>query len=324
MLFLSNEKKLVRLAYTTDQIGSAPILTWDELVDQPETGRSAEFIFSTWGIPCVGEAEIACYLPKLRLLFYAAGSVQDFARPFLRRGVRISTAAAINAIPVAEFAMAQIILANKGYFQLNDRYKNNGFTAAWEYGDHFNGNYQETVGIIGAGAIGKRVIKLLAPFDLNILVYDPFLPEEEAYKLGVQKAGLDEIFSTCRTISNHVPDNDRTKNMIDYTLLKKMKPYSTFINTGRGAQVVADDLCKALREQPGRSALLDVTDPIEPLPPEHELFTLPNAFITPHRAGSHTNEVRRMGQAMIDAYKRFISDGTLLYEVTEDSLTNMA
>ena len=93
------------------------VYTRAELLADPARFREVEMIFSTWGMPTLTEEEIATTLPHLRALFYAAGSVQAFARPFLARGIRVFSAAAANAVPVAELTVAEIILANKGFYR---------------------------------------------------------------------------------------------------------------------------------------------------------------------------------------------------------------
>jgi len=275
-------------------------------------------------MPQLPSAEIAAYFPELKYIFYAAGSVQQFARPFLNAGVRVFSAWAANGLPVAEYTVAQIILANKGYFQLCGRYKNDGWARAVEYAEHFPGNYGGKVGLLGAGMIGKLVIKLLSPYNLAVLVYDPYLSAEDARKLNVTQASLEEIFSGCGVISNHIANNDRTKGMLDYSLFSKMGDYATFINTGRGAQIIRDDLLRALREKPTRTALLDVTDPEEPLLMDSPVWQLPNVYITPHRAGSVRDEKFRMGAYMMDEFERICKGEPPLYEVTEEMLLTMA
>jgi len=278
--------------------------------------------FSTWGMPCLTAEQIKACLPKLEAVFYAAGSVQAFARPFLESGVRVFSAAAANAVPVAEYTLAQILLAGKGYFQSAKRCSTDR-RSAQEHSASFPGNMNCKVGIIGAGAIGKLVIQLLKPFQLEVLVFDPFLPDEKAVELGVQKTDLKTIFTECQTISNHLANNEQTKGMLHYGLFSLMKPNATFINTGRGAQVLEADLCRALNESPERTALLDVTWP-EPPDPDSPLLTLENVFLTPHIAGSMSQEVGRMGQYMLAAYEDFRAGVQSPYEVTLKMLETMA
>lgn len=279
-----------------------------------------EYIFSTWGMPIFTEEEIKTHLPALKALFYAAGTVQSFARPFLNCGVKVFSAWAANAVPVAEYTVSQILLANKGFFRTmgyTDR------TQARNMLQNFPGNYDICVGIIGAGMIGKLVIKLLQNYDLQVLVFDPFLPEEKAEELGVQKVSLETLFAQCQVISNHLANNDQTKGMLREPLFAKMRPFATFLNTGRGAQVVEKDLVQVLQSRPDLTAILDVTFP-EPPEKGSLLYALPNCILTPHIAGSSGNEVRRMAQYMYNEYQHYINNEPCRYEVTEEMLKTMA
>lgn len=323
VIFLSDYKELIHKAYTVNQIDNNPILNGQELKEQIVDTQDTEYIFSTWGMPALTEEEIKRYLPKLKAVFYAAGTVQSFARAFLNCNIRVFSAWAANAIPVAEFTVAQIILANKGYFQLHNLYRQE-YKKAISYAQTFDGNYGTNVGLIGAGMIGKKVIELLKPYNLNIKVFDPFLDETQAELLGVEKVSLEELFSTCQTISNHLANNEKTKGMLHKGYFDLMKDNATFINTGRGAQVVLEDLRGALIKEPNRTALLDVTDPTEPLPVEHPLWRLPNVFLTPHRAGSTNSEILRMGEYMIKEYHKVLKDEEVLYEVNLKMLETMA
>ena len=94
-------------------LDTGTILTRDELASAGPA--DADCLFSTWGMPALAEEEIARFFPKLKAVFYAAGTVQGFARPFLNRGIRIFSAWGASAVPVAEFTVSQILLANKGF-----------------------------------------------------------------------------------------------------------------------------------------------------------------------------------------------------------------
>jgi phosphoglycerate dehydrogenase-like enzyme len=274
-------------------------------------------------MPTFTEEEIKSCLPSLKAVFYGAGTVQAFARPFLNCGVKVFSAWAANAVPVAEYTVAQIVLANKGFFSSSRIAKTGNRKAAKEIFQSYPGNYNVKIGIIGAGMIGKLVINMLKSYRFEVLVFDPFLPDEKANELKVKKASLETIFRECQVVSNHLANNEQTKGMLDGKLFETMLPYSTFINTGRGAQVVETDLITVLKERPDMTALLDVTFPE---PPEHdsEFYTLPNCILTPHIAGSAGNEVRRMGEYMLEEHQNFIQNKPCKYQVTLEMLKTMA
>jgi phosphoglycerate dehydrogenase-like enzyme len=171
--------------------------------------------------------------------------------------------------------------------------------------------------------IGGLVAQMLKSYRVQIMAYDPFLSDESAKFLGVVKCSLEEMFSQCQTISNHLADNKQTKGMLNYDLFSRMKENATFINTGRGAQVVEDDLCKAFREQPLRTALLDVTFP-EPPHADSDLYKLDNVFLTPHIAGSMESEVARMGEYIYNEFAAMRDGLPCKYEVTLEMLETMA
>ena len=319
--FIIQNKVQIEQVFDPVFLAGCPVYSKEELFENGPI--DVEYVFSSWGMPILTEDEIAAHLPNLKALFYAAGTVRSFARPFLNKGIRLFSSWHANAVPVAEFTVAQIVLANKGYFQTHNRYKQS-WKASTSYARSFPCNYDVTVGLLGAGAIGRKVIELIKPYKMLIKVYDPFLSETEAAVLGVEKTSLEDIFANCQTISNHLANNDQTQRILHAGLFAMMKKNATFINTGRGAQVDVDGLIAAMQAEPDRTALLDVTDPEEPLPPEHPLLHMPNIFLSPHCAGSIGNEVRRMGVYMTEEYQRLLNNEPLLYEITLEMLETMA
>ncbi|NSW89225.1 MAG: hydroxyacid dehydrogenase [Firmicutes bacterium] len=323
-------RELIDRVYTRESISkiSKYAVIYPELVakenlgDHKEYLKDVEVVFSTWGMPVLSEEEIEQYLPELKAVFYAAGSVQHFARPFLSKGITIVSAWVANAVPVAEYTLAQILLANKGFFQ-NALKTKKDFHSAKKYSEMFTGNYFAKVGILGAGMIGTKVIELLRHFNIEVLVYDPFLSDERAEKLGVRKCTLVEIFSQCQTISNHIANLPATVGMLNREHFSNMLPNATFINTGRGAQVVEKDLIEALKAVPTRTAVLDVTDP-EPPALDSELRKMENVILTSHIAGSMGREVERMGCYIVEEFIRYVEGKELKYSVTLKMLETMA
>jgi len=284
--------------------------------------RDVEAVFSTWGMPSCAEDEIRRYLPKLKYLFYAAGTVQSFARPFLNCGVRVFSAWQANAVPVVQYTFAQIVLALKGYFAVQPQTRTSR-AAAKERFAHYPGVFDVKVGLLGCGAIGSRLAEMLKQLDVEVLVFDPFLSDERAAELHVRKTGLEEVFAECDVVSNHLANLPATVGMIKREHLLSMKPYSTFINTGRGPQLVEADLYDMLVQDETRCALIDVmTD--EEHSDENPLNRLPNCLITPHIAGSSGNEVRRMADYMIETLDKVLCGEVSGYEVTLKMLDTMA
>ncbi|MFA6998557.1 MAG: NAD(P)-dependent oxidoreductase, partial [Victivallaceae bacterium] len=161
-------------------------VTADNLDSELPKLSQTEVIFSTWGIPRLNEQQIAA-MPKLKAVFYAAGSVRAFAEPFLEREIMICSAVEANAIPVAEFCLGQILLSLKGYF-INNRVAKSG-----QWSDAIKvvgpGVYGETVALLGVGSISRHLLKLLKNFNIRVIAVSNYLQSrpEEASLLGIER-----------------------------------------------------------------------------------------------------------------------------------------
>lgn len=261
--------------------------------------KDVEVIFSTWGMMNFTGEQLD-RMPNLKAVFYGAGATDYFARPLLARGIKVISAWKANAIPVAEFVLAQIILSMKNYFSNN---WNNKFAGP--------GCYGETVALIGAGAISSKLQEMLKVLNLNVLVI-PSRPERRTIS-------LEEAFRTAYVVSNHLPNREDNQKVLTKELFASMRQRATFINTGRGAQVDEAGLIEVLKARPDLTALLDVTFP-EPPEAGSELYTLPNVRLTTHIAGSLNDEVHRMADYVIGDYLHFAAGEPLEHEVTEEML----
>ena len=289
-----------------------------------KNSQDVEVILSTWDMPKYTEEEIKALFPKLKAIFYSAGSVQYFARPFLNLGIKVFSAWQANAVPVIDFAVSQILLATKGYFLLSSLAKKD-YNSAREMMNLFPGNYEAKIGILGYGVIAKGAVKKLLPQSrIEIYVYAPDFSKEEADKLGIHKANtLDEIFTNCDVISNHIANLPSTLGIINKDLINKLHDYQTFINTGRGQQVDENALLEKCKNNPLITAVLDVTYPEPPLQ-DSLYFKLDNVFVSPHIAGSSGHEVIRMAEFMLEEAKHYLNNEKCKYEVTLKMLETMA
>ena len=299
--------------YTPEQIREIASIT-DLLpgiyrAEDVESGKLAgvEVVFSTWGMVQLNDAQLD-KMPALKAVFYAAGATDYFARPLFKRNIHVFSAWRANAIPVAEFCVAQIILGLKGYFRAS-----RNLTAPEFYNHKLAGRgvYGETVALIGAGAISNTVRKLLESYRVNVVV----VPSRREKRT----VSLEEVFRTAMVVSNHLPDRDDNVGVLNGELFRSMREGAVFINTGRGRQVNEPEMIQVMEERPDLTALLDVTYP-EPPEAGSKLYTLPNVKLTPHIAGSMNDEVHRMSEYMIEEYRRFASGEPCLYEVDESML----
>lgn len=277
-----------------------------------------EVLYTSWGCPRI-TAEVLATAPRLRAVVHAAGSVKHHVTDAVwQRGIAVSSAAAANAEPVAEFTLAAILFANKRVIDIARHYRGSRSQDDWDARFPGFGNYRKTVGVIGASRIGRRVIELLRPFDLEVVVSDPYLTED----LGVAHVGLDELVSRSDVVSVHAPDLPETRHMIDKARLARMRDGATLINTARAALVDQDALTAELVS--GRLfAVLDHTEP-EFLPASSPLYGLDNVLVTPHIAGSLGGELARMADLALDELARYARGLPFEHAVEPASLSRSA
>lgn len=282
--------------------------------------RDVEVIFATWGMPSLSDAQLA-QLPALKAVFYAAGNVKAFARPLVSRDIVLVSAWASNAIATAQLALAQVLLTCRGYFRSVRRYAQSRSLAEAK-AFRRAGAAGETIGIIGMGWVGKRLTQELRALAFRVLASDPMLTEAKARELGVEKTSLEQLFQRAYIVSNHIPDLPTTKGVLGGALFASMREGATFINTGRGAQVVESELAAVLRARSDLTALLDVTEP-EPPAPDSELWQLPNVVISPHIGGTIGDEVTRLADVAIEEFVAWDAGQPLRYQVTRQVLETM-
>lgn len=291
-----------------DRLGQFVALQANEI--PPETWRDhrailsgAELIFSTWGMPVLNE-EFLASTPSLQAVFYAAGTVKSFVTPeAIRRGLIITTAAEANSLPVAEYALAVILLSLKNFWAYPVQASEAKFT---KVGGEPRGVYGATIGLVSLGFVGRRLADLLANHEVRVIAHDPHLAQAEAGRHKVTLCDLEELFRTSDVVSLHTPWIPETEGLVREEHIRSMKRGGTLINTSRGAVVDEPGLCRALRDRSDLTAILDVTHPEPPLA-DSPLRTLPNVFLTPHIAGSMGREVCRLGFWMVDEAERWIN-----------------
>jgi phosphoglycerate dehydrogenase-like enzyme len=305
----------------------------DGLVDilaPPQAGESiqndltpladVEVIFSGWGAPLMDETFLAA-APKLRAVFYAAGSVRSFVtEPFWKRGIILTTAATANAVPVSEYTLAAILFGLKLGWRHTMQMKRE---ARYPVRTKVPGCYDSIVGLVSLGLIGRLTRERLRPFDLRVAAYDPFVKPEYARELDVELLPLDELFRRSDAVSLHTPLLKETEGMITGAHIASMKEGATFINTARGAIVRENEMIEVLKQRPDLQAVLDVTYP-EPPAAGSPLYTLPNVILTPHIAGSMDAECRRMGRYMVEELRRYVAGKPLRWQVTREAAANRA
>ncbi len=315
----------------------APPLSREAAAAQPDLLQEMEILVSSWGCPKLDAAFVAS-APNLRAVFYGAGTVKRLVSDAMwARGIRITHAAHANAICVAEVVAAQVVLSLKGVWSEARRYRQErpdhkergparyeGDVRRFEKNRGYSGVRGATVGIIGLSMVGRETLRLLAPYELNLIAHDPFATAADERELGIGLVSLEDLFAESNVVSLHAPWLPETVGMVHRGLLERMPAWSTFINSARGALLREDDLVAVLRERKDITALLDVTHP-EPPAADSPLYDLPNIILTPHLAGAvGMNDTRRLGECMFDELRAYLATGEMRYEITRDQLPTMA
>ena len=238
------------------------------------------------------------------------------------RGIRVTSAGISLARDVAETTLGLMIVGRKRIWPLGRHVAAGGWrdSPVWEQWDARE-LARSTIGLVGASNVGRHVIELLAPFQTTILVADPYLTNEEATRLGVERVGLNELATRADIVSLHCPENEHTRHMVNAEVLAMVKDGAVIINTARGGLIDEAALVEKLKT--GRVfAFLDVTDP-EPPALDSELRQLDNVVITPHIAGCIEN-CNRMGELAVEEVRRHIAGEPAVYEIRSDMLDRIA
>ncbi|BCW44983.1 hydroxyacid dehydrogenase [Arthrobacter sp. StoSoilB5] len=315
--------ELARL-HKTASVGT-PVVT-DELGSAGVRARLAEVevLITSWGCPPLDKAVLDA-APRLRAVLHAAGSVRGHVgEAVFERGLLVTTAAGVNAEPVAQYTVAAVLWALKKVpFLAQDARR---FRQDVSYRDRHGelSGYGRTVVVVGFSRIGRRVVDLLGRLETGntILVVDPYADPAEVMAAGAEPAVLADALSRADVLSLHAPALPETRHMIGSAELALLRPGATLINTARGSLVDTAALERACAT--GRlDAILDVTDP-EPLPAESPFYDLPNVVLTPHVAGSMGSETRRMTHAVLTELERYATGLPPLSPITRETLALQA
>jgi phosphoglycerate dehydrogenase-like enzyme len=267
-----------------------------------------EGIITGWGTPPLSD-EALRRAGRLRVISHAAGSVkhlftqEQVDSQLIRRGICVASANRAIALNVAEHTVGALIAMCRRWFDHSRNIREKGIWHAPDLprsGQYLRG---ATIGLVSASTVGRELIRLLQPFDVQILVYDPLLNDWDAGRLGVEKVELDEAFRRADMVTVHAPKLPETYHLVGAPQLRLLRDGAVFINTSRGA--VLDHEALLAEARTGRILVqLDVTDP-EPLPPDHPLRALENVVITPHTSGAGQYGYHRIGEYTLLALEAF-------------------
>ena len=320
---LLDDDALDRLAVVGRLLDRRPLGRWDD-PRADELFAEADVLVGHWGCPPI-DAAMLDRATGLKMVAYAAGTVKRVITDAVwDRDLLVTSGADANAEPVAEFTVATVLYANKGVFSAIDRERGR---PPWQRPSTAAaiGNWDKAVGIVSASHVGRRVAALLAPYEgIRVEMFDPFASAADITALGASKVDdLAELCARADVLSIHAPALPATHGLIGAAELAALRDGATVINTARGHCLDLDALVAEL--ETGRLfAVIDVTDPEEPVPDDHPLRRLPNAVLTPHVAGSQGTELGRMSDWVLDEVDRFATGRPPRNAITRDMIDRIA
>ena len=215
-----------------------------------------------------------------------------------KKNITISITATANAVAVAEHVMFMLLNISKRKDMYDKTVKSGRFNDRNKLPKTIE-LWNKNILIMGFGRIGKSLIKRCIGFEMNVYVYDPFVSKEEIESLGGKKIeDLKEGVKKMDALTLHIPLNEKTKNIINYDVLKNMKKNCIIINASRGGIINESDLNKSLNENKIFGAGLDVFD-TEPPDNDNPLLKNDKTFLSPHTAAFTEECMVRMGKETI-------------------------
>ena len=197
-----------------------------------------------------------------------------------QRNIKVYNTPGRNSNAVADFTVGMLIAEARNIARSHALLKQGKWVKEYSNKDYVPDLCDKVVGIIGYGAIGRKVATRLKAFDMHVIVYDPYVEEDD-----IEKVSLEDLFSRSDFVTIHSRLTKDNEKMINYDLLSKMKPTAYFINTARSGLVDEDDLDRILKEKKIAGAAIDVFEQ-EPPGKDYKFLKYDNVTVTPHMAGS--------------------------------------
>jgi phosphoglycerate dehydrogenase-like enzyme len=281
--------------------------------------KDVDAVVTGWGTPAFDD-KILNNANRLRLIAHSAGTIKHLLpKRVFTQEISVTHAAAAIAPAVADYSLLLTMTMLRRSYEFHESVRQGQWGQGIPTGTEIGG---QRIGVIAASYTGRFFIKLLKALEADVWVFDPYLTPEKAADLGVRKAGLDEMLSSCRVISLQAPVTDETRRMLGKRELALMREGSILINTARSLLVDQQALLDELKS--GRiSAALDVFDQ-EPLPADNPFRALKNVHLSSHVAGGSVQAAKRQGQYIADEVRRFFSGEPLKYAVRQEMLATMA
>lgn len=283
----------------------------------------AQAMITTWDSPRFGD-ELLTIAPKLRVIAHCGGEVKSRFQGSLLDTLTITTAPEPMARATAELAATLLLYCgrNMDLYRGKLRERSNRIYAEV----HANGTPESLigsqVGMVGFGRIGRTLVDLMRGFDLRWRVYDPYASRELAETYPVKFVTLQSLLKQSSLLVLTAALTDETRGMLSRTNLARLPDGACVMNVARGGLLDLEALTREVRNGRLRCAI-DVTDPIEPLRPNHPLRRMMGAIVTPHIGGGAVKARHQMADDLIDDLERFLRGAPIKHRVTTAMLARM-
>lgn len=274
------------------------------LAEIAEAARDADAII-THHTPIqrhVLEATSAKYVGVCR-----AGTENADVAAATERGIKVLKTVGRNAEAVADFTMALLLSELRNVARGHAALMHGEWRKKYVNSPFMGDVADKTVGLVGFGVIGRLMARKLSGFQVNLLVYDPFVPSAEIEAVGGRAVSLEELCRESDFISLHARLSEETRGLLDERAFALMKPTCYLINTARAGLISEPALVDALRQRKIGGVAIDVFW-TEPLPEGHPLLGLDNVTLTPHLAGATTDTLKKTPYLLLNELRRVMVD----------------
>jgi len=267
-----------------------------------------------WGCPALDEGLLES-AHNLCMVAHAGGTVAGVVSEYMYdKGIKVISGNELFAESVAEGALAYMLSALRRIpFYSHKVEKGSWRTASCQN----KGILDKKIGLIGFGAIPRYLVPMLKPFRVDVYGYDPFVSSSVLHEYGVKPSdSLEELFSECDIVSNHLPLTKDTFRIVNADLLSRMKKGALFVNTARGG-TVDEAALEEILQSGNIDAVLDVYER-EPLPMTSKLRSLDNVILMPHMGGPTTDRYEMVSIGLAQEIQRMINNEPLKWEISKE------
>jgi phosphoglycerate dehydrogenase-like enzyme len=294
-------------------------LTEGELASQV---GDVDACITTWFSPRF-TGEVVGKASRLKIIAHAAGTVKPYVSDAVfDRGIIVTSAAPVIARYVGEMALALTLAGLRNLIPYERMFKDRRARRDESIAAPRT-LLEQRVGLVGFGSTGREFARLLRPFNVELLVYEPHVSASTVETHGGRSASLEDVLTTCRVISLHAAQIAETTHLLNAERLRMIPAGALLVNTARGTLIDTAALVAELAT--GRfCAALDVFDPEEPLPADHPLRELSNVVLAPHTSGPVRQRYWEMAMGAVEDVRLALEGKTPPGAISEEQLARMA